>query len=75
MLLFTAATLALFAGSAVQAATFTVDVGAGGNTFTPPSVSNATTGDIIIFTLYVDTYPITSKPHLSLFLARAETTP
>ena len=61
MPLFTDATLALFAGSAVQAATFTVDVGAGGNAFTPPSVSNATTGDTIVFTLYVvKFYPILS---------------
>ena len=61
MLLFTAVTLTLFAGSTVQAVTFTVDVGAGGNTFTPPSVSFAATGDTIMFTLYVGKfYPILS---------------
>ena len=70
MLLFTAATLTLFAGSTVQAVTFTVDVGAGGNVFTPASVSNAATGDTIIFTLYVGkfyhiiSYHITPWPDL-----------
>ena len=62
--LVTAAILALFAGSTVQAATFNVDVGADGLTFSPPAL-NAADGDTIIFTLYVRkfylilSYPIT----------------
>ena len=51
------AAFALFAGSAVQAATHAVDVGAGGLTYTPSSV-NATSGDTILFTLYVPPPPL-----------------
>ena len=60
--LVTAATLALFTGSAVQAATINVDVDSGGLTFAPSAVTVAT-GDVISFTLYVGnsilSYPIT----------------
>ena len=51
-MLLLATAFALFAGSAVQAATVPVDVGASGLTFSPSSV-NATNGDTILFTLYV----------------------
>ena len=51
------AAFALFAGSAVQAATHAVDVGASGLTYTPSSV-NATSGDTILFTLYVPPPPL-----------------
>jgi plastocyanin len=60
MLLLTA-TLALLAGSAVQAATFNVDVGASGLTYQPTTVTGAN-GDTIIFTLYVVTIPPRPRP-------------
>ena len=48
------AAFALFAGSAVQAATINVDVGANGLTYTPSNVT-AQDKDTILFTLYVPT--------------------
>ena len=51
MLLLTSA-LALFAGTAVQAAVYQVAVGDGGLTYTPNSVT-AAAQDTIVFTLYV----------------------
>ena len=57
LLLNAALALAVFAGTAVQAKTIDVSVGASGNTFDPTSVTAADT-DIVVFTLYVvSAYP------------------
>jgi len=63
LLLNAAAALAIFAGTAVQAATWNVDVGASGNTFSPTTVT-AAAADIVVFTLYVvSPYPLSPIPY------------
>lgn len=74
LLLNAALALAVFAGTAVQAKTIDVSVGASGNTFDPTSVTAADT-DIVVFTLYVvSAYP-DAHPLLTLPPARAEPIP
>ena len=66
MLLLNAAALAIFAGTAVQAAMWNIEVGANGLIFNPPSII-AAPADIIVFTLYVvSPYPPIPYPLLTL---------
>ena len=65
MLLLNAAALAIFAGTAVQAAMWNIEVGANGLIFNPPSII-AAPADIIVFTLYVvSPYPLSSTDLVS----------
>jgi len=61
LLLNTAAALAIFAGTAVQAATWSVDVGAGGNTFTPSNLTGAASADIVVFTFKGGSHTVTQS--------------
>jgi len=60
LLLNAAAALAIFAGTAVQAATWNVDVGASGNAFSPTSVT-AAAADIVVFTFKGGAHTVTQS--------------
>jgi len=55
-----AAALAIVAGTAVQAATYNVEVGNGGNTFAPTTVT-AVANDIVVFTFKGGSHTVTQS--------------